>query len=228
MQVFGHGTLEPSNRINSAESFERLSRVGVDGVELDVRLSADGIPVVIHDHEYRDERRVRDTAADDRPADVLTLTQALELCREMTVNVELKNHVSDPDHDPDARVATEVARVLSQRPSDDILISSFDLACLDASRRLLPDVPTAHLVLSRKPAQEVAAAAAAGGHEAIHPYIDMVDEAFVAVARGHGLSVNVWSSFEETDEMVGQMMALGVDGLITSRPERVLELLGRR
>ncbi len=52
MLIFGHGTEEHGNRINSRESFVALAKLGIDGVELDVRSSRDGELLVIHDHVF--------------------------------------------------------------------------------------------------------------------------------------------------------------------------------
>ena len=48
----------------------------------------------------------------------------------------------------------------------------------------------------------------------------MVDEVFMRAARSAGLTVNVWSGFDETGEDVERLVGLCADGLITTRPER--------
>ncbi len=80
MKIYGHGSLEPGNLINSRASFVRLAGLGIDGVELDVRRSRDDRLVVIHDAAYTDGRAVDATASVARPADVLLLGEALDLC----------------------------------------------------------------------------------------------------------------------------------------------------
>src|SRR5919204_634881 len=47
--VVAHRGASASAPENTAAAFELASRCGADALELDVRLSADGVPVVIHD-----------------------------------------------------------------------------------------------------------------------------------------------------------------------------------
>ena len=56
----------------------------------------------------------------------------------------------------------------------------------------------------------------------------MVDEAFLGAARGAGLTVNVWTGFDETGDDIERMAALGVEGLITARPERARTIVDER
>ena len=55
--------------------------------------------------------------------------------------------------------------------------------------------------------------------------VDVVTERFVKAAHDHNIQVHVWT-VNETAEME-RMLALGVDGIITDRPDRLLALLGR-
>jgi glycerophosphoryl diester phosphodiesterase len=49
MLVLAHRGLHLEARENTMPAFEAAAAVGVDGIETDVRLSADGIPVLFHD-----------------------------------------------------------------------------------------------------------------------------------------------------------------------------------
>ncbi len=223
MLVFGHGTTEPGNRINSRESFVRVRELGVDGVELDVRLSRDSELLVIHDHAFEDGRAVAETSSLDRPEDIIDLALALDLCRGLVVNIEIKNYPGDPAFDPDERISTSVVDLLESRDkADRVLISCFGVGSLDHIRNRRPDLATAHLVLSRRPAEEVLRTCLDHGHRVIHPYVSMVDEAFMKVARSHDLTVNVWTGFDETDQALEALIGLEVDGVITGYPERAL------
>ena len=229
MLVFGHGTTEPGNQINSRDSFVSVQKLGVDGVELDVRLSRDGELLVIHDHAFEDGRIVTETSSLDRPEDILDLALALDLCRGLIVNIEIKNYPSDPAYDRSERISTRVLDLLDSRTNtDQVLISCFGVDSLDHIRARRPDLETGHLVLSRRPAEEVVRTCVDHGHRVIHPYVSMVDEAFMKVARDHDLTVNVWTGFDETDESLETLIALEVDGVITGYPERALRCRAMR
>lgn len=194
-KVYGHGT---EADINTLPSFDRVRAAGADGVELDVRRTTDDQLAVIHD------------PIEDLRPDVPTLAQALDACRGLTVNIEIKNFPRDPAFDPAQRVTELVCELLAGR-TDDALISCFDFACIDLAKG---SVPTAMLYLSRRPAPDLLDAVVEHGHLVVHPYDTMVDEAFMDEARARDLAVNVW--LDAGAERMSELMALGVDGLITS------------
>jgi len=229
--IYGHGTDDPNNLINSRDSFGRVRESGADGVELDVRMMADRSLVVIHDHVFPDGRPVATTNASDRPGRVLLLDEALDLCFGLIVNIEIKNFPQDPAFDPTEAIADETVQVLRERIESDkldqVLISCFGIACLDRIRELQPDLPTAHLVLSRRPAEQVVAPCVEHGHGSINPYVSMVDEEFMAVAAANDLTVNAWTGFDEDSAVVGNLVALGAHGMITGFPGRAVRALNR-
>ena len=223
MLIYGHGGEEPENRINSRESFVAVRDLGVDGVELDVRLSRDGELLVIHDHTFEDGRAVAATASADRPEDIILLDEALDLCKGLIVNIEIKNYPSDPAFDPSEQISDRVMdRLAARENADRVLLSCFGVGSLNRIKEQRPDLETALLVLSRRPVEDVVRGCIEHGHRVIHPYVSMVDEAFMSVARDHGLGVNVWTGFDETDEVLKELVTLEVDGVITGFPERAL------
>ena len=74
---------------NSLDAFAAARDAGY-GVELDVHLSADGVPVVHHDFALGDGRRLAQVALADLPDGVPTLVAALDVLRRVPVMVELK------------------------------------------------------------------------------------------------------------------------------------------
>ncbi len=225
MKVFGHGTTTGiGNAMNTRGSFVELVSLGVDGVELDIRRSADDRLVVIHDDRYPDGRLVVETAAGDRPADVILLAQALDLCVGLEVNIELKNLPSEETYDPDQRIAELCVKVLEQRGSTDrVIVSCFGLDCIDRVVELRPTIPTALLLLSRRLPSETMIENVHDRHRAVHPYVSMVDETFMRRARELDLRVNAWSANQEPDD-VRALIELGVDGLITEFPQQAIQV----
>jgi len=51
----------------------------------------------------------------------------------------------------------------------------------------------------------------------------VVDGRFVAAARRRGLEVHVWTVDEEAE--MRRLLDLGVDGLVTDRPDRLRDVL---
>lgn len=83
---------------------------------------------------------------------------------------------------------------------------------------------TALLLLSRRPPAEVLLADVHERHRAVHPYVSMVDEAFMRRARELGLRVNAWSVGQESADEVRALIGLGVDGLITESHQQGIHL----
>ena len=205
--IFGHrGAPGPGTVENTLESFAEARRQGADGVELDVRSSRDGLLVVHHD-----------LVPDPLPPWVPTLEDALDACAGLVVNVEVKNLPGEPDFDPSERVARAVAEMVGGRLGHPrVVVSSFNLMAVDAVRDVDPAIPTGWLTLEAFDQIAAAETAAERGHTAVHPHEGAVTGGLVAAAHALGLSVTTWT-VDDPDRM-RQVVADGVDGLITNVP----------
>lgn len=216
VQVIAHRGASAAAPENTIAAFELAQALGADWVELDVRRTADGVVIVHHDDTLPDGRMIVDLHRSELPPAVCELTEALDACAPMGVNIEIKNWPDDHDFDPTFAVAEfVVAEVVRRGCQDAVLVSCFHRPTLDHVRRLDPTIPTAwlHHVVDR-PWPEVAADIAAGGHDALHPWDGVVDQRLVDAARDHGLAVNVWT-VDDPDRMA-HLVALGVDGICTN------------
>ena len=216
--VFGHGPEDGSaHAINRLPSFDWCRRQGADGVECDVRRTADDHLVVIHDGSLFDGRAVADARRAELPEFVPDLDQVLDVCGGLIVNLELKNFPRDPAFDPAQRITHLVMELLAARGyADRVLVSCFDFAAIDLLRTEVPAIPTAILYLSRRPAADLLDRVIDHGHSVVHPYDTMVDDTFVDEARARHLQVNVW--FSQTDSTrLRALVDLGIDGLISEQ-----------
>ena len=217
---------------NTVEAFRRAVAMGADGVELDVRRTADGVLVIHHDpHTGRGDLIATSTHAALRAAhpDVPTLEEALDACEGVLVNIEIKNLPWDPGFDPDERSAVEVVELLGRRDGhDDVLVSSFHLATIDRIRATGSPTPTALLTVGRAHLRNVLDVTAERGHVAVHPERRSMGrrqaEALVADAHDRGLRVNVWTV--NAPVTITRLAAAGVDGLITDVPDVARRTLG--
>lgn len=191
--------------------------VGADWVELDVRRTSDGVAVVHHDAHLADGRRVGHLHAGELPDYVPSLAEALEACDGMGVHLEIKNLPDDPDYDSEHLVADAVAGLIAAYLGPQrAVVSSFNVAAADAVRAVDPSIPTALICGMVAPEQAVARA---GAHDmtAVHPFDAMCDASFVRRAHDAGLAVNAWTINDP--ERMAQLLAMGVDGLITDVPD---------
>jgi glycerophosphoryl diester phosphodiesterase len=229
--VLGHRGASAARRENTLAAFAKAREFGADGVELDVRRTADAQLVVHHDPEAEGIGLLAGSTFEKLRAgrpDIPTLDEALEACAGMIVNVEVKCLPWEPDSDDDRSVVHAVVDLLRRTESvatADVIVSSFDLGAVDAARAAAPDLATGWLTSG----QEVSAAAAtARAHR--HAWLNP-DRAValrttpedIAEAQRSGVRVNVWTVDDPKE--VAALAAAGVDALITNTPDVALETL---
>lgn len=212
----GASRAEPENTI---AAFIRAVEMGAEGVELDVRRTQDDCLVVHHDAYLGNGRPIRQTPACDLPESVPSLRSALDACEGAFVNIEIKNDPTEPDFDKLDWVAWATSLELVRRGADSRwLISSFRLETIDVCKRLMPAVRTAWLVVESN--QAIVDVTRAAGHDALHPWVEALDESTVKAAHRHGLAVNTWTC---DDVMrIRELIAWGVDGVCTNVPDIAL------
>jgi glycerophosphoryl diester phosphodiesterase len=219
--VIAHRGASRAEPENTVAAFQRAVEMGADGIELDVRRTADDRLVVHHDAALPDGRVIRDTAAADLPAEIPDFASAIDACRGAFVNVEIKNSPDDPDFDPSEWVAHRVAAELGRRgAATRWLISSFRWETIEVCRTVMPRVRTAWLVMSLDDRDITRTADA--GHVAVHPWVDLLDDDRVRAAHRAGLAVNTWTC-DDPDRM-SELIACGVDGICTNVPDVALQV----
>jgi glycerophosphoryl diester phosphodiesterase len=224
--VVAHRGASKTCRENTLEAFAEAKSQGAVMVELDVRRTADDLLVVHHDPHVAGVGPIMRTNRADLPAHVPTLDEALDACDGIDVNIEIKNDRSEPDFDPDDRVASSVVSLLAQRGDGAaMLISSFRFETIDAVRRLDPSLRTGFLFtlppLSPLRLKALLHRTANAGHVAVHPHHRGVSRRMCEIAHDVGLHVNTW-----TVDDPGRMIALahqGVDAVITNVPSVAVE-----
>jgi glycerophosphoryl diester phosphodiesterase len=225
--VIAHRGASCSHPENTVEAFRAASVLGCDMVELDVRRTADGALVVHHDATVPGLGALVSRPAAELPDWVPTLDAAFEACGGMAVNVEVKNVHGEPDFD----ASHEVVRALVARLAagdgwrERVVVSSFDLAAVDRARALDPGLRTGLLAVDVADPLRPLALAVRHGHTSFHPHDAAVTPAVVDAAHADGLAVYVWTV--DDPERMRVLADLGVDGIITNRPDLLLQVLGR-
>ena len=114
MLVIAHRGASVAYPENTLDAFAGAVAQGADGIELDVRRTADGRLAVSHDDTLPDGRVVVETAFDDLPDHVTHLAAALDVARPLqVVNTEIKNWPDDRDYDPTEALAGAVVALLA-------------------------------------------------------------------------------------------------------------------
>src|SRR3990170_5929712 len=167
---------------NTLPAFEAAIGLGARIVELDVRVSADGVPVVMHDptvdrttdgtgavHELTAGELARLSATGAEAAGgVPRLDQVLDLVSgRAAVALEIKNIPGEPGYDTRREVAVEAAHAEIERTAFEgpVLVIAFNPASIAASRAIAPEVPTGFLTTELVDAREALVHATRAGHE---------------------------------------------------------------
>jgi glycerophosphoryl diester phosphodiesterase len=230
--VLGHRGASAQVAENTVAAFERAREIGADGVELDVRRSADGVLMVHHDPEIADLGPLVELAFADvrsaRPA-IPTFAEALRACRGLVVNAEVKCLPWEIDADHDGTVMRATVDALAGYDGE-VIVSSFALGAVDLAReyaeqRSASRIETGWLTHG----QEVGAAAevaADHGHRWLNPDLQAALAAGAdAVEHAHaaGLLVSAWTVDDPTDART--LAASGVDILISNVPDVLISVI---
>src|SRR5665213_4330602 len=225
--VLAHRGRSGNWRENTLEAFAGALQLGADGVELDVRRTADGRLVVHHDAEIEGVGAIHALAGRELPDWVPGLDEALETCAGATVNIEIKNAPIEPGFDPTETAAAEVVvLVRAGRGPVQIIVSSFWPATLTAVRAAGPEVATGLLVHPSLDAVEAAGLAQSIGCVALHPFHAQVDAGLVDRVHDMGMGVLTWTVNDPRE--VADVASAGVDGVTSDRITEARAALGRR
>jgi len=224
IEVTGHrgaAGLEPENTLRS---IQKAIDLGVDRVEIDVRVTRDGHLVVIHDetvdrttdgHGYVKDLTFSELRSLDagKGEKIPTLEEALRLTRgRVTLQIELKA--------PEAAEPT-VHLIERQKAEREVIITSFMHELLGRVHDLNPALRTGALFFDVQ--GDICRKALDVHSEAIHVYYRNVNSRLVDEAHRRGLKISVWNP-DEVEEMK-KMISLNVDVIGTNRPDLLLSLL---
>ncbi len=217
VSVFAHrGCTEDGFVENTLDAFAEARRRGADGVELDVRLTADAALAVHHDAEIPGLGPICELTVADLPPHVPLLADALAASEGMVVNVEIKNAPQDPGFDPGEAVAALTAAAIDEAGwTDRVIVSSFQPATLLAVQVADGRLPLGALWGWTTDPGHALAEAAESGFRAVHPFVTLVTADLVERAHADGLAVNAWTVNAPAD--LEAMAAFGVDAVITDR-----------
>ncbi|MBE2233177.1 MAG: glycerophosphodiester phosphodiesterase [Anaerolinea sp.] len=239
---------------NTMYAYERAVALGVDMLEMDLHVTADGALVLMHDETV--DRTTDGTGlleemslaqvkgldagyywtADDgqtfpfrgQGITVATLEEVFQAFPDMPMTIEIKLVENQPVVEPFCQL------IRQYNMQDKVLVASFHQDALDQFRAACPGISTSAtqnevisffvrhalgLAASFSPAAQ--AVQAPEYRSGLH----IVTPGFIDDAHSRGMDVHVWTVNEAAD--MQRMIDLGVDGIITDRPDILLELLGR-
>jgi glycerophosphoryl diester phosphodiesterase len=223
---------------NTLAAFKNAIDLGADYFELDVHLSSDGHVIVFHDDTLNRTSDGKGLLKDHTLAQlkkldagswfsprfkgerIPTLEEALNLARgKIGVVIEIKNGPFFHEG-----IEKKVVGMIQERKMEkDVIIISFDHACLQKIHRLDPSIQTgvlfyANILDSHKVAKDVGAAY-------IGPGVELTTEKMIMDCQRNGIKVNPWTANDEAQ--INRLISWGTDAITTDRPDLVLKLTGR-
>lgn len=236
---------------NTLYTYRRAVDLGVDVLEIDVRLTKDNNLAVIHDKTV--DRTTNGTGTVDsysmaelRKLDagyrwspengspyplrakgirIPSLDEVFQVFPQMRINIEIK--------DPKPGTIKRLCRTIQEnKMSAKVLIASFDAGTLKEFRSICPDVATsagaseailfyalqrAHLESTYTPDAEALQVPESYGD------LQVIDRRFLEASANRNMRVQVWT-VNDINSMT-KLVNLGVNGIMTDYPQKLLEVL---
>ncbi len=230
--VLGHRGARAHAVENTMHAFELALDHGADGVEIDVRMSADGALFIAHDEELPFEGPKRGAALRNLSSSQLdklrlsgghkipTLRDVLEFQARSgaLINVELKGDV------PNASWMCErAAREIRVHGGHGLVLSSFSPLVVRKLTLLLPNIPTALLFDKSQSLMRRLLPLDALGATGAHPEDATVDHSLVQRLKSRSKFIGVWTVNDT--ERARTLAQMRVDVLISDDPRAILSAL---
>ncbi len=224
----GASALAPENTL---AAFRVAEAAGAAGLELDVQLSRDGVPVVLHDATVERTSDGRGPVAELPLAELRQFDagswfstafagEKIPTLQEILVwggsrlrfNIEIKDSAA-------GQAVLDLSRLYRQAS---IVVSSFDHDLLRRLRRRAPQLPLAFLWEQPDWLNAVERAAACAA-ESFNPRYDCLSADLVAACHHRGMAVYPWTV--DKDEDFEECRRLAVDGIFCNDPAQILARL---
>ncbi len=247
--IIGHRGASAVTPENTLAAFAQAMTDGADGIEFDVRLARDGVPVVIHDATLERtgliggrvadlsstalqqtdvgswfSRRSRPSGSEFRGEKLPSLTQVFDLFRRNTglLYLEMKSETSD------IRLASEVVRAIHEYSLGvRVIVESFDLSLIREVKRNDSGIRTAALFepkvsrpLSLISSMKLVSLASDCGADEIALHYSLASRHVIEKAKQSGLRVVVWTV--DNPNWIERARSLGIAALITNNPAAMI------
>lgn len=219
---------------NTLAALRQAIADGADYVEVDVRETADGVPVLLHDRDLRRvagiDRRIWEVRAEELAtidvgswkdpafagARVPTLDEAIAAVgREAGLYLEIKPAPETPE-----LVGYVVERLQAAGAIEGTIVASLNRAVLEEVGALAPELRRAWIVHSS------IGLLVAGGYDALALRAAIVTPDRVVTAKRQGHELHVWAVNDSAS--MSRLLDMGVDNIITDRPAMLARLLEER
>jgi glycerophosphoryl diester phosphodiesterase len=233
---------------NSLHAFRNAIALGVDALEFDLHMTADGEVIVLHDPTLERATTGRGAVRDLKRADlaalklrapdgsvgeeqIATLAAVLDLAAPATVELMPEIKVDANRQRYDGIEEKVLALLRSRGLLERATVQAFQPETIRRLRQLEPRARTMFLMgrgdverMRARPAEAVRRARELGATD-LGMNHRLIDADVVSAARDAGIRLSAWTVNEDAD--IHRMLALGVGVIMSDRPDLVKRLRGR-
>ena len=234
--IYAHRGANTEAMENTRRAFDKALHYAIDGIETDVQLTRDDIPVLWHDR-FLDKIGLNNKHIDDfdhyqlqnmiNPGscgeDIMTLQDFLTRFRQRCrLLIEVKNR----DWEPVSRHAKKKKKTLDligQNSDQRIIVSSFNLASLVYAHQLQPEFPLIYNIEPSQTSLEIRQLLKT--HEFLHGFclpIESLQQEVVELLRESTKFIGVYTC--NSDVEINTALQFGVDILISDLPQKALSM----
>jgi glycerophosphoryl diester phosphodiesterase len=245
--IIGHRGASSVAPENTLHAFKRAIRDGADGIEFDVRLARDNVPVVIHDSSLRRtasiNKSVSELASEElKLIDVGTWFQKGSEARSVSEETvpTLRSvfdlyksapgllHLEMKGEPVGERLPSEVVRLIQEYNfTDRAVVESFDLSSIARIKQISPGIRTAALFdgrlrdrIGRRGNKTVIPRAQQVNADELALHHSLVTQNLIKQAELERFDVVVWTV--DKPRWVGLAHKLGIKAVITNNPALML------
>jgi glycerophosphoryl diester phosphodiesterase len=209
---------------NTLEAFRLGLRLGARGLESDVWLTADGVPVLDHDGRIRIGLRSRPVGSLQRAALPPAIASLEDLYAECGTGFELSLDLKEPAAGP---AVAAVARAAGGGALERLWMCSPDRELLTGWREELPDVrlvDSTTLKAMRQGPERRAAQLSAAGIDAVNLHYTEWTGGLTTLFHRFGRLAFAWDAQHE--RILRSLVKMGIDGVYSDHVDRMVEVIG--
>lgn len=229
--VYAHRGDRSRGRDNTLEAYRLAVEAGTDGIEMDVRRTADGVLVMSHDDRPPGFPPIVEMTFADIRDQIPSLPTFIETLASVPghvwLNVEIKNFPGEADFEETRETVSRVIdTIVAHDTLDRILLSSFDPVTMQHAAEINPDMLRGQLIRLPVGLDVGIAAALSQGAQAVNPELAHFSlDPIAAVSSIHeaGLKAIVWRVDSAAD--IAMLFNAGADGVITDNPARARSVI---
>ena len=233
--VYAHRGASGNAPENTIDAFLLAIAQGSDGIEIDVHLSKDQVPVVMHDETLdrtsNGKGFIKDFTFEElrkldcnnhmlmpKRCKIPSLQEVVSLCKKNNIllNIELKTDTIEyPNIE---RIVYEVVKKYQYK--NGVIYSSFNPNSLTTIKSIDANAFCGFLYYPKN--DDMIDVVKVMNFDGVHPNYKDIDQEYVKRCKQENLVVNCWTV--NSSEAIEACLKLDVDGIITNYPSKALEI----